>query len=81
MGNIWHVGRKAIIAYLKPYLGLNPDPVVAWRKVRRWRIDYGLPILSQPTEKPYIDPEEFEKWWKNYLEQRKSRTEAQSQQE
>jgi hypothetical protein len=69
----WHIGRKAIIKYLKPYLALSDDQYMAWKKVRRWRINYGLPILSQPTNKPYIDAEEFETWWKEYLENRKAR--------
>ncbi len=72
MGSVWHVGRKAIIEYLRPYLDLSDDFTVAWRKVRRWRINYGLPILHQPNTIPYIDPEEFVMWWKTYLKKRKA---------
>lgn len=73
MGEIWYVGRKEICAYLRPYLSLSKDTAMAWQKVRRWRIKYGLPILKQPTDKPYIDPEEFQRWWKEYLRNREAR--------
>lgn len=79
MGGLWHVGRKAIIEYLRPYLALSMDQTIAWQKIRRWRMRYGLPILAQPTDKPYIDPEEFERWWKTYLENRKAREGEKSQ--
>lgn len=62
----WHVGRKAIIAYLDPFLSLAPDPAMAWKKIRRWRIRYGLPIDTQPSGKPYIDPDRFVRWWNHY---------------
>lgn len=66
MGEIWYVGRKAIIKYLKQYIDLPDNLVYAWQKVRRWRVRYGLPIGTQPNDKPYIDPEEFDSWWAKY---------------
>jgi len=67
MSEVWYVGRKAIIQYLRPYLDLSPDIHMAWQKIRRWRIKYGLPIDSQPNMRPYIDPAVFEAWWDRYL--------------
>ena len=62
----WQVGRKEIVAFLRPYIKLNPDADKAWRTVRRWRIRYGLPIDTQPNGKPYIDPPRFTRWWNRY---------------
>ncbi len=70
MSEVWYIGRKAIIQYLRPYLDLSPDIHMAWQKVRRWRIRYGLPIEVQPNDKPYIDPAMFEAWWSRYLHKR-----------
>ena len=69
----WHIGRKAIIAYLEPFLDLPADPFCAWQKVRRWRNRYGLPIESQPNRKPYIDASVFEAYWINFQKKIKSR--------
>lgn len=70
MSPIWHIGRKAIISYLRPYLGLSPDKDTAWFMVRRWRIRYRLPIQTQPNGKPFLDPAEFELWWARYSKRR-----------
>ena len=70
--NARYIGRKPIIAYLKPLIGLSDDQKMAWQKIRRWRIKYGLPVESQPNTSPYLDPATFEAWWQAYLEQKKS---------
>ena len=70
MGNVWHIGRKRIIAYLRPYLDLSWDNAVAWRKIRRWRDNYGLPILHQPSGVPYLDTQELQLWWRLYLDKK-----------
>ena len=51
----WHVGRKEIIAYLRPFIKLPQNPAYAWQKVKRWRRRYCLPIEIQLNGKPYID--------------------------
>jgi hypothetical protein len=63
----WHKGRKAIIAFLTPFLEIPPSSslFVAWQKVRRHRDKYGLPIETQPNGKPYIDEVVFFLYWKN----------------
>jgi hypothetical protein len=63
----WHVGRKKIIAYLRPYLDLPQKHESAWQKVKRWRRHCGLPIDTQPNGKPYIDEDMFKMWWTEYL--------------
>ena len=70
MSNEWHIGRKAIILFLRPYIGLSNDHDVAWNMVRRWRKHQGLGdiIRSQPNGRPYIDEAEFEMWWQKFLE-------------
>ena len=70
MGNVWHIGRKRIVAYLRPYIDLSPDFDIAWRKVRRWREKYGLPIFNQPNTTPYLDAEEFHLWCQIYLDKK-----------
>lgn len=70
MGNVWHIGRKRIVAYLRPYIDLSPDPNLAWRKVRRWRDKYGLPLLYQPNGAPCLDAQEFQLWWRLYLDKK-----------
>ncbi len=62
----WHIGRKAIIAFLTPFLDLPPNPIMAWKKVRRWNYRYSLPIEHQPNSKPYIDEATFFFWWEAY---------------
>ena len=66
MGLDWHIGRKAIIEYLRPYLDLPEDLKTAWQKVRRWRLRYGLPIESQPNGKPYVDQGVFLEYWSKF---------------
>ncbi len=68
MSPIWHIGRKAIIAYLRPYLGLSMNHEIAWNMIRRWKAKFKLPIETQPNRKPYIDPETFELYWLKYQE-------------
>ena len=70
MSTAWHVGRKAIIAYLRPYLGLSQDNETAWFMVRRWRIRYKLPVETMPNGKPCLDPAIFEIWWGKYQKRR-----------
>lgn len=65
--NSWHVGRKAIIEYLRPYLDLSEDQDIAWNKVRRWKRRYSLPVETQPNGKPYIDEAVFSLYWSRYL--------------
>ncbi len=65
MSGNWHVGRKAIIAYLRPYLNLSEDSEVAWNMIRRWRKHYELPIDTQPNGKPYVDPDVFSRYWEH----------------
>lgn len=62
MSNPWHIGRKEIIAYLRPYLGLSDDQETAWNMIRRWRINYGLPVKKQPNGKPSICESVFISW-------------------
>jgi hypothetical protein len=66
----WRVGRKAIITFLKPYLGLSDNQRTAWKMIRRWRKNLGFDVLIryQPNGKPYLDPLEFELWWGKYEE-------------
>ncbi len=71
MSDGWHVGRKAIIDYLKPYLALSDDTRTAWNMVRRWRMRYwtGTIIVQPlPNGKPALDPAAFESWWERYKE-------------
>ena len=68
---VWHIGRKRVVAYLRPYLELSADFSLAWRKVKRWKDRYGLPLLYQPNGTPYLDAEEFHLWWGLYLEKSK----------
>lgn len=67
---IWHIGRKAIIEYLRPYLDLPSTHEYAWRKILRWRQKYGLPIESQPNGKPYIDQIVFLEYWSRFQKKR-----------
>ncbi len=69
----WCVGRKAIICYLRPYLGLSDDLHTAWRMVRRWRQRYALPIDNQPNGKPYLDPVIFDAFWSRFIEIRREK--------
>ena len=62
------VGRKDIICFLRPYLGLSPDIKTAWNMVRRWRKRYRLPVFTQPNGKPCLDPITFEAYWERYKE-------------
>ncbi len=62
----WYIGRKAIIAFLGPFLDLSNDQVIAWNKVRRWKRRYGMPIEVQPNGKPYLDEAVFFTWWANF---------------
>ena len=64
----WHVGRKEIIKYLRPYLGLSDNGEIAWNMVRRWRRRYALPVSNQPNGKPYIDPVIFKAFWNRFEE-------------
>ncbi|HNY71664.1 MAG TPA: hypothetical protein PKH14_12835 [Syntrophorhabdus sp.] len=66
MFNIWHIGRKAIISFLQPYLDLPNKPEYAWQKIKRWRKRYALPIETQPNGKPYIDESVFFLYWCNF---------------
>ena len=69
MGTEWHTGRKAIIAFLRPYLGLSDDTRTAWNMVRRWRSRYwqgDAVIQTLPNGKPSLDPEAFQLWWTRY---------------
>jgi len=66
-GATWHIGRKAIIEYLRPYLDLSEDQDIAWNKVRRWKRRYSLPVETQPNGKPYIDEAVFSLYWSRYL--------------
>ncbi len=71
MSDAWHVGRKAIIDYLKPYLALSDDTRTAWNMIRRWRVRYWMDtviIQPLPNGKPALDPAAFEQWWKRYKE-------------
>ncbi len=71
MSDVWHVGRKAIIDYLKPYLALSDDTRTAWNMVRRWRVRYWIDtviIQPLPNGKPALDPAAFEQWWERYKE-------------
>jgi hypothetical protein len=63
---MWHIGRRAIIAYLRPFIGLSWDHEVAWHKIRRWKKRYYLPIDRQPNNKPYIDENTFELYWSRF---------------
>ena len=67
MNATWHIGRKAIIEYLRPYLDLSEDQDIAWNKVRRWKRRYSLPVETQPNGKPYIDEAVFSLYWSRYL--------------
>lgn len=62
------VGRKAIIEYLKPLLGLSGDQDVAWRKVYRWRERYAMEKLFHhaPNGRPYLLRGEVEEWLRVY---------------
>ena len=66
MGEDWRIGRKAIVIFLRPYIGLSVLQKPAWRKVARWKKDYGLPIEYDPSGRPYIDPRVFELWITSY---------------
>lgn len=72
-GATWHIGRKAIIAFLGPYLDLVEDPVHAWVKIRRWKRRYALPIETQPNGKPYIDEGVFFLYWSKFRKTRKKK--------
>lgn len=66
----WHIGRKAIIAYLRPYLDLPDSLEFAWRKILRWKQRYGLPVESQPNGKPYVDQAVFLLYWSRFQKRR-----------
>lgn len=72
MGDHWYVGRKAIITFLKPYLGLSDDPETAWNMLRRWKKHYGFDVLimRHPNGKPCIDPVMFREWWEEFQVER-----------
>lgn len=70
VGSQWHIGRKAMIEYLRPFLDLSDDLTIAWNKVRRWRRRYGLPVAVQPNGKPYIDEADFEMYWARFMKKR-----------
>jgi len=63
----WIVGRKAIVAYLRPFLGLAEDVKPAWRALRRWIKKYNFRIRYLPNGIPYLDPIEFQVYWDAYL--------------
>jgi hypothetical protein len=73
MNAAWHVGRKEIIEYLRPYLDLPERQQYAWRKILRWRQKYGLPIEPQPNGKPFIDEVVFRKYWAGFRKKRNRR--------
>jgi hypothetical protein len=58
----WHVGWKAIILYLRPYIDLSIFEKPARRKLKRWVRNYGLPVEHDVSKSPYIDPVMFELW-------------------
>ncbi len=72
MDGEWHIGRKAIIAFLRPYLDLPDKPENAWQKVCRWRDRYGLPIEYQPNGKPYLDQAVFFEYWRIFLKKQQA---------
>lgn len=75
VGGKWHIGRKAIIAFLTPILDLSDDFDIAWRKVRRWKKGYCMPIELGPNRRPYIDEEVFESWWVTFCHKRNRKSE------
>jgi hypothetical protein len=64
----YHIGRKAIIAFLTPYLDIpqTASDFVAWQKVRRWRDGRNLPVEITPMGKPYIDENTFFFFWTEF---------------
>jgi hypothetical protein len=68
MSEDWVVGRKAIIEYLRVPLQLSIDSEIAWRKVRRWKRDYGMKELFHrtPGNSPYVIGSEVELWLKDF---------------
>ncbi len=59
-----HIGRKAIVAYLEPFLKLPENHESAWKKVKKWRNRFhDFPIHTLPNRKPFLDELEFESWW------------------
>lgn len=68
--DVWVVGRKAIIEYLRPKLALADNMIGAWSAIRRWRQNYGFDKLIRhlPNGKPYLIKADFELWWAKYRE-------------
>ncbi|MDD5007472.1 MAG: hypothetical protein PHU49_08010 [Syntrophorhabdaceae bacterium] len=60
------VGRKAIIAYLRPFLNLPMNEDSAWQKVKRYRKNYVLPVERFLNGKPFVDPYWFKYWFLLY---------------
>ncbi len=56
------LGTTATIAYVRPYIKLNPKPKEAWRKLKRWSRDYDLPLECDPAGHPFLDPVLFRRW-------------------
>ena len=54
--NGWHVGRKAILAFMERQFG-----VTSWQTVRAWKKS-GMPIHYLWNGKPYIIESEVIKW-------------------
>jgi hypothetical protein len=58
------IGRKDIMTRLK---------VLDWGTVRKWKREYKLPIRYMPNNKPFILPDELNKWLIVYSERQKKR--------
>lgn len=63
-----HIGRKAVVRFLKARIDLSPDLETAWNKVRRWRRRYGLPVIADPNGRPSITEEDYAAWRRQYRE-------------
>lgn len=56
MADGWHVGHKAILAFLERQFGVS-----CWGTVRNWR-KKGMPYRRLWNGKPYVIEEEIIKW-------------------
>lgn len=70
MSETWHIGRKAIINYLREFIDAPQKYTSAWIKVLRWRKRYGLPIERHVNGSPYIDEAIFRDWHQRFLTKR-----------
>jgi hypothetical protein len=56
-------GTKEIVPFMRHFIKLHADHDQAWRTVKRWKDQYGLPIEYAANDEPYMIQEVFFAWW------------------